>query len=657
MRRQFSRLTRATSLTALMLAWQLPHAAYAAPETHTPIKHVIVILGENRGFDEIFATYKPVDGQRVDNLLAKGIVNVDGTPGPHYADAVQYEAADQDHYRLNPSKTGPYRVLPPALVGGPATPYVCQAAGAAKTPTCFTEAFLAAAKTFEPDVADDYAQYLLTGGTGQEGGAKNPKPDLRIQYAGHDASHLPSGPYQLTSASLPYDAYTQGPVHRFFQMWQQLDCDAGAATKDNPSGCRADLFPWVEVSVGAGSNGKALPPHFGETSTGEGSTSMSFFNVQQGDAPYLKSLADTYAMSDNYHQAVLGGTGANHIMMGTGDMIWFSDSKGNAAVPPEKQIENPDPQPGTNNFYTQDGYSGGSYMNCADASQPGVAAVRDYLSALTPKIEPRCEAGHYYLVNNYNPGYFGDGSDAFADHNPNNQGPTVPPSNLRTIGDELTEKGISWAYYGENWNRYRLDKYELLFKKHMADYCNICNWAQYTPTVMTNPAARQEHLKDTDDLYAALARGELPAVAYVKPSGLVDGHPESSKLNLFEGFVKKIVDLVKANPTLWDDTAILVTFDEGGGYWDSGYVQPLDFFGDGTRTVMIAVSKYATGGHISHSYADHVSILKFIEANWNLPPVTARSRDNFPNPIVDPSNPYVPTNRPAIGDLMDLFHF
>jgi phospholipase C len=108
----------------------------------------------------------------------------------------------------------------------------------------------------------------------------------------------------------------------------------------------------------------------------------------------------------------------------------------------------------------------------------------------------------------------------------------------------------------------------------------------------------------------------LPAVSYVKPSGWVDGHPASSKLNLFEGFVKEIVDGVKANPKLWADTAILVTFDEGGGYWDSGYVQPLDFFGDGTRIPMIAVSKFSTGGHISHSYTDHVSVAKFIEANW-----------------------------------------
>jgi phospholipase C len=137
----------------------------------------------------------------------------------------------------------------------------------------------------------------------------------------------------------------------------------------------------------------------------------------------------------------------------------------------------------------------------------------------------------------------------------------------------------------------------------------------------------------------------------------VDGHPASSKLNLFEGFTKKIVDMVQANPALWNETAILITFDEGGGYYDSGYVQPLDYFGDGTRIPLIAVSPYTEPGFISHDYADHVSVLKFIERNWNVGPVTKRSRDNFPNPIVSPANAYVPDNTPAISDLFDVFSF
>ena len=71
----------------------------------------------------------------------------------------------------------------------------------------------------------------------------------------------------------------------------------------------------------------------------------------------------------------------------------------------------------------------------------------------------------------------------------------------------------------------------------------------------------------------------------------------------------------------------------------------------------MVISPLATGGRVSHEYTDHVSLLKFIERNWKLSAVSKRSRDNLPNPIQKSSNPYVPTNGPAIGDLFDMFNF
>jgi phospholipase C len=368
-------------------------------------------------------------------------------------------------------------------------------------------------------------------------------------------------------------------------------------------------------------------------------------------------------------------------MLGTGDAMYFSDGKGNAAVPPHNEtvaagstnagivdeIENPNPQPGTNNFYTEDGYGGGSYgsasygggsySNCSDPGAPGVDAILDYLDSLPFHVSSRCASGHYYLLNNYNPGYYGNGQSAYADiKNPKNTVFTIPPSSVRSIGDELLQHSIGWKYYGGQWNNYVADPLDNYVTPNN-QYCNICNPFQYQISIMTNASVRQSHLKDTADLTQDIAKGTLPAVSFVKPDGWLDGHPASSKLNLFEGFVKKIVNEVKANPELWKSTAIFVTFDEGGGYYDSGYVQPLDFFGDGTRIPLLVVSPYTKPGHISHEYADHVSILKFIEANWNLPPVSSRSRDNLPNPKVSTANPYVPLNQPAIGDLMDLFDF
>ena len=71
----------------------------------------------------------------------------------------------------------------------------------------------------------------------------------------------------------------------------------------------------------------------------------------------------------------------------------------------------------------------------------------------------------------------------------------------------------------------------------------------------------------------------------------------------------------------------------------------------------LIVSPYATGGNVYHGYADHVSIDKFIERNWSLPTISSRSRDNLKNPTYSASNPYVPTNSPAIDDLFGAFDF
>lgn len=650
-------------------------------ENQSPIEHVIVIVGENRTFDHLFATYKPRPGETVDNLLSKGIVTEDGRPGHHFALAHQNsaDARDQQIYQLSPKNKALFQPLPAPLNGGPTD--VCKSNG-----LCTLEQ----AKASENGLAPDYYGFLLTGGTGLTGKV----PDTRIAGVTADPpySSLPPGPFQLTNSKhLSDDDYAASPVHRFYQMWQQMDCDASQITAQHPSGCLADLFAWTEVTVGAGGNGVPQPANFstdyapGKITTGEGATSMEFYNMQRGDARYTKFLADHYAMSDNYHQPGMGGTGLNSIMLGFGDAIWFSDQSGNPARPPHKQqvftgtpnagvvdeIENPNPQPGTNNWFVQDGYGsggggkpvsgGGSYTDCSDTTQPGVAPIVDYLSALPRRILANCEPGHYYLLNNYNPGYFGDGSNAYTDRNVANTPFTIPPTSQRSIADVLLEHRISWKYFGDQWNQYQKDKYQKNYGTVGAQsdqYCNICNPFQYQTQIMANEQVRTAHIRDTTELYRDIARGNLPAVSFVKPSGWVDGHPASSKWDLYEGFVKKIVESVQANHSLWKTTAIFITTDEGGGYYDSGYVQPLDFFGDGTRIPLIVVSPYTRPGHVSHVYSDHVSILKFIERNWGLPPISLRSRDNLPNPVADTDdNPYVPVNSPAIGDLFDLFDF
>ncbi|HLW70889.1 MAG TPA: alkaline phosphatase family protein [Candidatus Binataceae bacterium] len=593
-----------------------------AVTTTTPIKHVVLIIGENRTFDHVFGTFVPKAGQTVSNLLSKGIVNADGSPGPNFSLAQQWQASDTTTYSINPAKTSVYSVLPDVNTDG--------------TPTAPLFSTVAAAEAVEPALQlADYVE-LTTGGSGL------PSHSIDTRF-GASPQDLPNGPFDITHF-ITYDDYAGSPVHRFFQMWQQLDCDITKATAANPSGCQEDLFPWVEDTIGAGSNGNPQPVPFTDETTNEGSIAMGFYNVAAGDESYFDTLAHQYALSDNYHQAIEGGTGANHLAIGYGQGVFYADSNGNPATPPANQIENPDPQAGTNNYYTQDGYGGGSYINCADSTQPGVSSVTSYLNSLPYKTWRDCAKGAYYLVNNYNPGYLGNGTPAPL-------GPTdytIPPTQQKNIGTLLTAHGISWKYYGEGWAKGAETG-------EASSFCNICDPFLYSTQIMTNPRLRANN-QDIQNLYEDIRKGKLPSVSIVKPDGYLDGHPASSKFELFEGFTKKIIDNVKANPALWGDTAILITVDEGGGYYDSGYVQPIDAFGDGTRIPMLAVSPFSKGVGMAHSYADHVSFAKFVEANWAVPTISPSSRDNLPNPT-QAAGSYAPTNAPAIGDLMDMFRF
>src|SRR6185437_251288 len=366
--------------------------------------------------------------------------------------------------------------------------------------------------------------------------------------------------------------------------------------------------------------------------------SMGFYNMAQGDAPILRDLAEHYSISDNYHQAVQGGTGANHIALGTGFAASFQNAAGRAAKPPANEIENPNPKAGTNNNYRQDGYAGGSYSECANSKQPGVSAIDAFLATLPYKAFKNCQPGRYYILNNYNPGYNANGTRATGAF-------TIPPqkSDYVTIGNSLSAHHISWGYFGEGYNN----------GNPTFDYCGICDPMQYSASIMTNPALRADTQHDSSDFIKDAANGTLPAVSFLKP-GDDDGHPGYSTLAAFENFAERAIAAVQDNPTLWRNTAIFITFDENGGYYDSGYIQPVSFFGDGPRVPLLVVSPFAKPGFVDHTYTDHVSILKFIEANWKLSPLTKFSEDNLPNPT---PGVYVPKDRPAIGNLMTLFDF
>jgi phospholipase C len=639
------------------LAASLQAHEHEKDRTRTPIKHVIVLIGENRTFDHIFATYVPKSHDSVSNLLSKGIINPDGSPGKHFSKAQQFQAIapfkTKFFISLDKDEKAPYTTLPAATLNfspSPDASIIGFATQPPPFPAATPTAFLAA---IEPSLETADLGLLTTGAPGVNNTfVLTPVPDFDTRVSNFD--NLPNGPFPLQGPKLPYDSYTGDTTHRLFEMWQQSDCSIKNATRHNPSGCLSDLYPFVITTYTNQFDPFDTPPAIDDNG---GGNSMAFYNVQNGDAQVLKNLADEFSMSDNFHQSFMGGTGANHVMLGTGDAIFWSDGQGNPTVPPS-HIANPDPITGTDNVYKVDLFFDGNFTECGDPTQPGIAPIRNYLASLPYHPDPKCQRDRFYMVNNDAPGFLPDGT---VDNAGIAKGSSIPPINTRTIGEALNEKNISWAYYGGAYAAAVNLQHDPTNTNPAVQvgraYCNICNFESYTNAIMGDANQRAAHIKDTIDFFNAIDNDTLPEVSFVKPDGLLDGHPASSKVDLLEGMITKIMNHLTANKELFAETAFIITMDEGGGYYDSGYIQPLDFFGDGPRIPLIVVSPFSRGGHISHTYTDHVSILKFIERNWDLKPLTHRSRDNFPNPRVDDDNPYVPLNSPALGDLFDLFDF
>jgi phospholipase C len=188
----------------------------------------------------------------------------------------------------------------------------------------------------------------------------------------------------------------------------------------------------------------------------------------------------------------------------------------------------------------------------------------------------------------------------------------VPPQTMPTIGDRMSDKKVTWAWYSEGWNDALAgtlgDKH---FTFHHQPFAYFKNYANGTP-------GSKEHLKDTQDLDAILSgKGELPQVAFIKFMGHYNEHPHDSNLLVGQQHSADLVQRILASP-YGKDCAILITYDENGGRWDHVAPPKGDRWGPGTRVPMIVVSPFAKRGYVDHTTYTTASILKFIETRFKL---------------------------------------
>jgi phospholipase C len=192
----------------------------------------------------------------------------------------------------------------------------------------------------------------------------------------------------------------------------------------------------------------------------------------------------------------------------------------------------------------------------------------------------------------------------------------VPNQTFPTIGDRLSERGISWAWYSGGWNDALAGNADPLFQYHHQPFAYFANYADGT-------VAKAEHLRDESEFIAAAQAGRLRAVSFIKPLGPQNEHPGYADLLTGERHVLELINAVRNGPD-WPTTAIIITYDEHGGFWDHVPPPVVDRWGPGIRVPTLVISPFAKRHFVDHHRYDTTSILALIENRWRLAPLSDR---------------------------------
>ena len=234
-----------------------------------------------------------------------------------------------------------------------------------------------------------------------------------------------------------------------------------------------------------------------------------------------------------------------------------------------------------------------------------------------------------FSVNTQQPSYQPSGVPPEAGGDPRFADPKknpLPPQTQKTVGDTLTAKGISWAWYGGAWNRALADGMQPPTARRNVIYQETRGHDNFQPhhqpfnyfaRFAPGTADREEHLKDGDDFLKAIDSGTLPQVAFYKPTGDLNEHPGYTDVLSGDQHLADILDHIRNSP-LWARTAVIVAYDENGGFWDHVSPPKGDKWGPGTRIPAIIISPYAKHGYVDHTQYDTTSIIKFITKRYGL---------------------------------------
>jgi phospholipase C len=293
----------------------------------------------------------------------------------------------------------------------------------------------------------------------------------------------------------------------------------------------------------------------------------------------LAHEASTYTLCDHFFHGVYGGSLQNHIFLISAGVAQFAG----APAPVKRAVLDADgvPIPGADGKpqdgpLTPDGYVVGTLFPSATPHPPS-----------TPTEQ------------------------------------LVPPQTFATIGDRLSAANLDWAWYAEGWNAILAGPTlnaagtdpSTLFQYNHQPFVYFASYGDGAPG--------RAHLKDEADFIAAADAGSLPAVSFVKPDGIDNEHPSYTDVIAGEAHAIDLINAVRNGPN-WADTAIIVTYDENGGFWDHVSPPTGDRWGPGTRVPTIVISPLARKGFVDSTTYEAASILALIEHRWSLSPLGTR---------------------------------
>jgi acid phosphatase len=338
----------------------------------------------------------------------------------------------------------------------------------------------------------------------------------------------------------------------------------------------------------------------------------------------LYAVAQQYVLADNFFMGAYGGSFLNHqyLICGCAPSIPASVVTNNGmsvnvlGSPNAKGV----PQLAANST------SAASALTAAASLKTGNIAPLDYFGT----------GDGYRAVNTMQPAYEPSGNTPAASAtdlryaNPA-AATTVPPQTQTTIGDELTAKGVGWAWYAASWNAATADGQQAstvartviytpstprATPDFQAHHHPFNYYAAFDPG--TQGAARTAHLKDLTDLNSDITNGTLPPVAFYKPTGGQNMHPGYANIDDADAHLSSLITALKASPQ-WSHMVIVLTFDEYGGQWDHVAPPKGDLLGPGTRIPAIIISPFAKSGTVDHTQYDTGSILRLISHRFALP--------------------------------------